>query len=395
MGEAIRFAERQVRAILPEVIALRRTLHAIPELGLDLPETAAVVEAQLRALGLEPRRVGHGMWVDVGAQGPLVAIRADMDALPVLEKTGLGHASRHPGRMHACGHDAHTACLLGAARLLAEQARDLPFRARLIFQTGEEGHFGALPLIEAGVLDGVAAIVGGHVGAVSSELEPGQAGFLAGPMLAASDRFKGAFVGSGGHGSEPHRTPDPISALAEYVLALNSFRARELDQTRPSVVSVCSVHGGETFNVIPERVDFMGTARSLHPDIRARLAERIGAIGQGIASLHGLELEYQWIEGYPPLVNDARASRTAEAAARDLLGAERVVSLTRPSMGGEDFAYYLRSVPGCFWLLNTQAPARGIRHPNHNPRFDVDEELLWAMVAVHLAAAERLAQAFG
>jgi amidohydrolase len=245
------------------------------------------------------------------------------------------------------------------------------------------------------VLEGVAAIVAGHVGAVSAELEPGQAGFLAGPMLAASDRFKGAFIGSGGHGSEPHRTPDPVSALAEFVLALNTFRARELDQTRPSVVSVCSVHGGETFNVIPERIDFMGTARSLHPDIRARLAERIGGIGEGIAQLHGLDLEYQWLQGYPPLVNDVRASRLAEAAAREALGDGRVVALTRPSMGGEDFAYYLQSVPGCYWLLNTQAPARGIVHPNHNPRFDVEEDLLWAVTAVNLAAAERLAQAFG
>jgi amidohydrolase len=395
MGEAIRFPEQAVRGVLPEVIALRRALHAIPEIGLDLPDTAALVEAQLRTLGLAPRRVGCGMWVDVGVRGPRVAIRADMDALPVAEKTGLAHASRIPGRMHACGHDAHTAGLLGAARLLAAQAQNLPYRARLIFQTGEEGCFGALPLIEAGVLEGVAAIVGGHVGAVSAELEPGQAGFLAGPMLAASDRFQGAFIGSGGHGSEPHRTPDPVSALAEYILALNSFRARELDQTRPSVVSVCCVHGGETFNVIPERIDFMGTARSLHPDIRAQLAQRIGAIGEGIAHLHGLDLEYQWVEGYPPLVNDVRASRLAEAAARETLGEHRVVALTRPSMGGEDFAYYLQSVPGCFWLLNTQAPARGIVHPNHNPRFDVDEELLWALTAVNLAAAERLAQAFG
>ena len=397
MSEVIRFPEARVRGVLPGVIALRRRLHAIPELGLDLPETTAAVEAELRALGLAPHRAGGGMWVDLGDRGPLVAIRADMDALPVEEKTGLAHASRFPGRMHACGHDAHTACLVGAAGLLAEEAASgrLPFRARLIFQAGEEGYFGSRKMIEAGALAGVAAIVGGHVGAVSSELESGQAGFLHGPMMASSDRFRGTFIGSGGHGSEPHRTPDPVSALAEFILALNTFRARELDQTRPAVVSVCSIHGGEAFNVIPERTEFKGTARCIHPDLRVILAERIGAIGADIARMHRLELEFQWIHGYPPVVNDPRASALAADAARDVLGAGRVTILSRPSMGGEDFAYYLEQIPGCYWFLSTSAPDRGILHPNHNPRFDVDEDQLWALAAVNLAAAERLAAAFG
>ena len=397
MSDAIRFPEPRIRRALPGVIALRRRLHAIPELGLELPETTALVEAELRGLGLAPHRAAGGMWADIGDRGPLVAIRADMDALPVEEKTGLDHASRFPGRMHACGHDAHTACLVGAAGLLAGEAGAgrLPFRARLIFQAGEEGYFGARHMIEAGALDGVAAIVGGHVGAVSCELEPGQAGFLHGPMMGSSDRFRGAFVGSGGHGSEPHRTPDPVTALAEFILALNSFRARELDQTRPAVVSVCSIHGGEAFNVIPERTEFKGTARCIHPDIRAILAERIGGIGAGIARMHGLELEYQWIHGYPPVVNDPRASALAAGAAREVLGAGRVTLLTRPSMGGEDFAFYLEKIPGCYWFLSTSAPDRGIVLPNHNPRFDVDEDQLWVLAAVNLAAAERLAEAFG
>lgn len=392
----LRFPESRVRAALPRMVALRRRLHAIPELGLDLPETAALVEAELRALGLEPRRVGDGLWADLGRRGPRIAIRADMDALPVAEETGLPFASRNPGRMHACGHDAHTACLLGGAALLVQEAAGdrLPFRVRLVFQAGEEGHAGALPLIEAGVLDGVAAIVGGHVGSFAGELGPGQAGFLPGPAMAASDRFRGAFSGRGGHGSEPHRTPDPVSALAELIQGLNAFRARELDQTRPAVVSVCSVHAGETHNVIPVRAEFMGTARSIHPDIRAALARRIGEIAEGVARQHGLALEYQWIHGYPPVVNEPRATAAAVAAAAAVLGPERVVALTRPSMGGEDFAYYLERIPGCYWFLNTMAPGRGIEHPNHSSRFDLDEDLLWALTAVNLAAAERLAVSF-
>jgi amidohydrolase len=391
MSASLIFPEPRVRATLPGVIQWRRTLHAIPEIGLDLPETAAMVEAALRGLGLAPVRAGSGMWADLGDRGPRVAIRADMDALPVAELTGLPFASQFPGRMHACGHDTHTACLLGAAGLLAEEAAAgrLPFRARLVFQAGEEGCFGARTLIEAGVLEGVAAILGGHGGPLAGELGPGQAGFMPGPMMAASDRFQGAFIGSGGHGSQPHTTPDPISALAEFILAMNSFRARELDQSRPAVVSVCCVRGGETFNVIPERCEFMGTARSIHADLRAILSTRIGAIAAGIAGLHGLKLDYQWHDGYPPVVNDARATAVGAAAARAALGEGRVVMLTRPSMGAEDFAYYLERVPGCYWFLNT-----GSGFPNHNPRFDVDEGMLWAMVAVNLAAAERLAVEF-
>ncbi len=393
MGESIRFPRERVQAVMPEIIALRRTLHAIPEIGLDLPETAKVVEDFLRRLGLQPRRVGCGLWVDIGTQGPLIAIRADMDALPLEEKTGLAWVSGVPGRMHACGHDTHTACLLGAAKLLKQEDEQNPlsFRVRLIFQTGEESHFGALPLVEAGVLEGVAAIVAGHVGAVSSELQPGQAGFVHGPMMAASDRFRGTFIGSGGHGSEPSRTSDPITAVAEYIQALNGLRAREVDQRKPAVVSVCSVRGGEAFNVIPERVDFMGTARSFHADIREFLAKRIAAIARSIADMRGLALDFQWIDGYPPVVNDANVSRLALSAAQAVLGEQGATTLSLPIMGGEDFAFYLQRVPGCFWVLNTQSPEKGIIHPNHSPRFDVDEDLLWILVAVNLAAAEKLA----
>ncbi len=388
------FGPDRVKAVAPRIVELRRALHRMPEIGLALPETAAFIEAELRSLGLEPRRVGDSMWADVGGRGPLVALRADTDALPIGEMTGAAYASVKDGHMHACGHDAHAAALLGAARLLAEEARagSLPFRVRLVFQAGEEAYFGALPLIEAGVLDGVGAIAAGHVGDLSDELEPGQAGFLAGPMLAAADRFEGAFVGSGGHGAAPHRSPDPISALAQFILALDSYRARELDPGRPAVVSVCEVHAGSAHNVIPERAAFMGTARSFHEDIRQSLRHRIGEIGGAIAAMRGLAFDYKWTEGYPPVVNDARAAAAAEEAARSLLGPDRVVRLSRPIMGGEDFAYYLEKVPGCFWFLNTQAPERGIRCPNHNPRFDVDESQLWILAAVNLAIAQRLAE---
>jgi amidohydrolase len=381
------------RASAAKTVAIRRSLHRRPEVGLDLPETAAIVAAELDRLGIAYRKVGSGLLADIGTRGPRIGMRADMDALPVEEKTGADYSSEIPGRMHACGHDAHMAALLGAAAVLAEDAArgELPFRARLLFQTGEEGFFGARPLIAAGALEGLSAIEGGHVGDLSDELAPGQAGFLPGPLMAASDSFEGIFIGSGGHGSAPHRSPDPIAAFAGFIAAINNFRSRELDQRKPAVVSVCAVHAGMADNVIPERLEFKGTARSLEAELRALLERRIGELGEATARLWNLRFEYNWIAGYPPLTNDAASSNAMEAAARELLGSDRVLRLASPVMGGEDFAYYLESVPGAFWFLNTQSPATGIVFPNHNPRFNVDEGFLADAAALHLSSAAALA----
>ena len=384
----------KARTLLPLIIEHRRALHRIPEIGLDLPETATFVAAELRTLGLEPHRVGSGMWVDIGSRGPLVALRADMDALPIEEATGRPWASIFPGRMHACGHDAHTAALLVAARILAGE-RDLPFRLRAIFQPGEEGYYGAKTLIEAGVLEGVSAIAAGHVGDLSDEMKSGQVAFLHGPMMAASDKFKGAFFGPGGHGSAPHHSPDPISGFAEFAVALNSLRAREFDQVKPAVISVCSVHAGTTYNVIPDRLEFLGTARSMEGAMRALMERRIGDTGRAIASLRGLGFDYEWLGGYPPVTNDRASSELAMSAAARMLGAERVVALASPIMGGEDFAYYLEKVPGLFWFFNTQNPELGIINTNHNPRFDIDESLLADFVAVTIGIAQALARRLG
>ena len=377
--------------VLPRVVQWRRALHRIPEAGLDLPLTTDYLERELRALGLSTARAGSALAAELGFRGPTVAIRADTDALPVAEETGLEFASGRPGFMHACGHDAHAAALLGVAAILAGRRSELPFRVRLIFQPGEEGFFGARDVIAAGFLDDVAAIVGAHVGDLSEELAPGQAGFLAGPMMAASDRFEGRFVGSGGHGSAPHRARDPIPALARFILDSQEIAARELAATDSCVVSVCSVSAGEAHNVIPGVASFRGTARTLRPDSRAFVERRLSELGKGIAAAHGLEFEWHWLGGYPPLVNEVRATRAAMEAARETLGPDKVVELRYPIMGGEDFAYYLERVPGCFWFLDTQAPERGIDKPNHNPRFDLDESLLGRVVAVNLAAAARLA----
>jgi amidohydrolase len=380
--------------ISTSAVAHRRALHAIPEVGLDLPETVRYVRNAIAAAGFAARDCGGGLVVDIGSSGPLVAIRADMDALPVAEETGLPFASGHPGAMHACGHDAHAGALIACAEAYARAAPD-GFRVRLIFQPGEEGFFGARYMIEDGCLEGVRAIVGAHVGHLSEELAPGQAGFLPGPMMAASDIFEGTFVGSGGHGSAPHQALDPIPALAEFVMALQAFRNRAPDQRKPFVVSICEMKAGTTYNVIPGEANFKGTARTLEPRERAMAREGIERACAGVAAVHGLKHRFTWIEGYPPLTNDARATMTAMAAAASALGESAVRTLTVPSMGGEDFAYYLAKVPGCFWFLNTQAPADGKIHPNHHPRFDIDESMLGKLARVNMAAAAALARDFG
>ncbi|OHD20087.1 MAG: hypothetical protein A2Y38_20410 [Spirochaetes bacterium GWB1_59_5] len=372
-------------------VAHRRTLHAIPEVGLDLPKTVAYIRQAIAAAGFKAMDCGGGLIVDIGNAGPLIAIRADMDALPIVEETGLSFASTHAGAMHACGHDAHSGALIACAEAYAGMPPQ-DYRVRLIFQPGEEGYFGAKAMIAAGCLSGVSAIVGAHVGHLSEELEPGQAGFLPGPMMAASDLFAGRFIGSGGHGAAPHQALDPIPALAQFVDALQAFRNRVPDQRKPFVVSLCELSAGTTYNVIPGEARFKGTARTLEPAERALARTGIERACAGIAAVHGLGYEFEWLPGYPPLTNDAKATGIVMAAASSALGPENVRQMVVPSMGGEDFAYYLAQVPGCFWFFNTQASDEGKTYPNHHPRFDVDERLLGKVAMVNMAAAAALAR---
>ncbi|MFH2114342.1 MAG: M20 family metallopeptidase [Spirochaetota bacterium] len=368
----------------------RRALHAIPELGLELPQTVAYIRAALASSGIEARDCAGGLLADLGDSGPLIAIRADMDALPVHEETGALYASGIDGCMHACGHDAHSAALLAIAEHLV---RNPPqgFRIRLVFQPGEEGFFGARHMMSVDCLDGVAAITGGHVGDLSEELAPGQAGFMSGKLMAASDIFEGSFTGSGGHGSAPHKAVDPIPALAQFVLGVQNFRARVPDQRKPFVLSICQMSAGSAFNIIPGTASFKGTARTLGTAERILAREGVEAVGKGVALATGTRFDLAWIDGYPALVNDPAATAVAAEAASAVLGHDRVRSMTLASMGGEDFAYYLEKIPGCFWFMNTQDPDRNISFPNHHPRFDLDESFIADFAAVNLGIARNLA----
>lgn len=381
---------RNLRSLSERAVRHRRALHRIPEIGLALPRTLAYVEGALAAAGLRPRPCAGGIVCDIGSAGPLVALRADMDALPMAEETGLPFASEIPGAMHACAHDGHMVALLAAAEALAAEP-PAGYRVRLLFQPGEEGYFGAKAMIEAGAMEGVDAVSGGHLGDLSEELAPGQLGFMRGAMMAASNAFEGSFAGSGGHGSAPHQAKDPIPALAQFVAGAYALRSREPDQRRPLVVSVCRLDAGTAFNIIPSAASFKGTVRSLRQADNESVKTGLTRLAEGLASAYGLEARFTWKDGYPALVNDDDAVEACLAASKALLGEEAVKELSVPSMGGEDFAYYLGLAPGCFWFMNTQAPDRGLRYPNHHPRFDLDEGLLGRAAALHLTLAEALA----
>ncbi len=371
----------------------RRALHAIPEVGLELPRTVAYIKQALRSMGLSPKDCAHGIIVDIGNKGPLVALRADMDALPIQEETGAAYASTIPFCMHACGHDAHAGILLATAEALAKNP-PADYRVRLIFQAGEEGAFGARYMIESGCLEGVRAIVGAHVGDLSEEIAPGQAGFLPGPMMAASDRFEGSFNGVGGHGCAPHQTKDPIPALAQFILATQVIRGRRVDQRKPLVISMCQVNAGTAFNIIPEKAEFKGTVRTLEPADRAFVRSCLEDACRGSALAGGVEGVFSWLDCYPPVRNDPEATGLAMEGAAAVLGSDAVVQMSVPSMGGEDFSYYLEKVPGCFWFLNTQCSGKAFVYPNHNSKFDVDESLFARVIAVNLAAAALFAKAY-
>lgn len=381
---------RNLAKLSERAIIHRRTLHRMPEIGLELPRTRAYLEGALAAAGLKPRPCAGGVICDLGSSGPLVALRADMDALPMAEETGLPFASEIPGAMHACAHDGHMAALLAAAEALAAEPPS-DYRVRLLFQPGEEGFFGARAMIEAGAMEGVGAIAGGHLGDLSEELAPGQLGFMRGAMMAASDVFEGSFAGSGGHGSAPHQAKDPIPALAQFVAGAYALRSREPDQRRPLVVSVCRLEAGTAFNIIPGSASYKGTVRSLREAERGLAKDGLERLARGLGLAYGLEADFTWKDGYTALVNDDDAVEACLKASRSLLGDRAVKELSIPSMGGEDFAYYLGLAPGCFWFMNTQAPERGLRYPNHHPRFDLDEGLLGRAAALHLTLAEALA----
>lgn len=355
------------------VVELRRAIHRRPELGFEEFETAALVERELDSLQVEHRRVattGVVARIDGGRPGRVAALRADMDALPVTERSGEPFASQIEGRMHACGHDAHTAMLLGAARVLSQTREQLAGSVVLLFQPAEEGPGGALPMIEAGVLDSppVDAIAMIHV---DSRLDAGTLGISPGAVNAAADEFYVTLRGRGGHGGYPHTAVDAIPASAAIVLALQNVVARETDPLASAVLTVGTIAGGYRNNIIADEVNLSGTLRSHDERVREELEARLRRIVDGVAAAYDVRAEVRVIRGYPPVYNDVTLTEQFERYVQE----RGSLNVVRPpaTMGAEDFAYFAQRVPGVLIRLGVRSEASGAVHPGHSPLFRIDE----------------------
>ncbi|GAA3216215.1 M20 family metallopeptidase [Actinocorallia longicatena] len=365
------------------LVALRRELHALPELGLDLPRTQAAVLAALDGLPLEVS-TGAGLTsvtavLRGGRPGPAVLLRGDMDALPVTESTGLPFAGPE-GAMHACGHDLHTAMLVGAARLLVERREELAGDVIFMFQPGEEGFSGARHMIEEGVLEaaGSAPVAAYALHVVSNILPSGIFVSRGGPAMAAADRLLVTVRGRGGHGSSPHAALDPIPAACEMVLALQTFVTRRFDVFDPVVLTVGRIAGGTADNVIPGSVEFAATIRTFSKESQALMEEGTVRLLRGIADGHGLDLDLEYRTDYPVTVNDHGEAAFAARALTEVFGDGRYVDSPRPFPASEDFSFVLDRVPGAFILLGACPPdADPATAPmNHSPDAVFDEAVM-------------------
>lgn len=374
-----------------EVIRLRRDLHRHPELGFEEVRTAGIVADYLGALGLEVRtgvaRTGVVAVIEGSEPGPTLLLRADMDALPVHEATGVEYASTIKGKMHACGHDGHTAILLGAARVLSGMRDRIKGAVKLVFQPAEEGPGGAEPMIAEGVLEDprVDAAVGLHLW---SDFPVGRVGVQPGPFMAAADTFDVVVRGRGGHAAAPHQTVDSVLVASHLVVALQSVVSRTVDPLESVVVTVTRMHGGEAYNVIPDEVRLGGTIRSFLPELRTEVRDRVKALVEGVAAGFGASAEFHYSEGYPPVINDAAMAELVTSCCHDLLGVEAHVVDSR-TLGGEDMAYFLNAVPGCYFFLGARDEEKGCDFPHHHPRFNVSEEAFPLGVELFVRVVER------
>ena len=354
-----------------DMTAWRHWLHAHPELALDCPETAAFVAGKLREFGVDEIHEGIGKTglvaiINGRGPGPTIGLRADMDALPMQEQTGLDYASETPGRMHACGHDGHTTMLLGAARYLAE-TRNFAGRVALIFQPAEENGGGAKVMCDEGLMErfDIAEVYGIHN---MPGHEEGAFFTTAGPLMAAVDTFHIHITGKGGHGAFPHETRDPIVAAVSLVQAIQTIVSRNHKATEALVVSVTQIHSGSADNIVPEAAFVGGTVRTFEPKVQDMVEERMKAIVAGQMAAFGCEAELEYERGYPATVNDPEKVEEAARAARDVVGDARVVTDKRREMGAEDFSYMLEERPGAYLFLGA-----GEGPMVHHPKYDFND----------------------
>jgi len=363
-------------ALADQFMQWRRMIHQYPELAFQETSTARFVAQKLKEWGLEVHYpVGKtGVVGYLGVDSPTIALRADMDALPITEKTGLPFASRSPGIMHACGHDAHVACLLGAARLISE-GRPKKGSVRFLFQPSEEtvdeeGRSGAIRMIQGGALVGVEAIIGLHVW---TSLPVGQVALSPGPQMAATGNFNIRVQGKGGHGAAPHRAIDPVILTAQVIMRLQAVVARCLDPTDTGLITIGTIHGGSKNNIIPDYVDLSGTIRAFKDETLQQLKDELVRSLEMLKPLGG-DYRLEWISVGPVLYNNPQLTALVREVAVDLLGRNAVLP-AEPVMNSEDFSFFARQVPGCFFRLGAGFIDRE-SNDHHNPHFDIDEKAL-------------------
>ncbi len=375
--------------VMAEVLATRHHLHRFPEIGLSEFKTSDYVAEQLTALGYEVTRglakTGVVATLRNGSSERSIGIRADFDALPILEETGLPYASEIPGVMHACGHDGHTAMLLGAAKILAER-RNFDGVTHLIFQPAEENFGGARIMIEDGLFDRFPcdAVFALHN---DPDIPFGHFALREGPIMAAVDECKITVNGRGGHGAEPQSTADPIVCGASIVMALQTIVSRNIHPLDPTVITVGGFHAGAASNVIPERAEMVLSIRSFDPDVRDQLERRIRAVAEGQAASYGMGVTIDYQRGYDPTINHKDETDFVRDLAVSFAGQDKVYDLPRPMMGSEDFAYMLAKRPGTYFFLGTQRTPDD--PPLHHPRYDFNDDILPVGTTFWVELAER------
>jgi amidohydrolase len=364
------------------IIGIRRDLHRIPETAYTEKKTSTYVADYLSSLGLEVQtgiaRYGVVGLMKTDRPGPTVMIRADMDALPLTEDTGLDFASENEGAMHACGHDAHMAMVLGAATVFSKIKSELKGNIKFLFQPAEEGPGGAKPMIEAGVMENpkVDYSLGCHVW---PDIPEGTIGVRSGAFMAAMDRFDLKIKGKGGHGAMPHLCADALEAGTQVVSALQRITSRHTDPLQPTVVTVGTFNAGSAFNIIPEEAELSGTTRTFDPETWNTWESRLEKVIRGVCESMNVDFELNFSQGYPVTINDASASEVVRRCAEKVVGKDRVV-VPQKTMGGEDFAFYLQQSKGCFFALGV---GREGAAPIHNPRFDFNEDVMLLGMETH------------
>jgi amidohydrolase len=370
--------------------ATRRDFHTHPELGFQEFRTAGIVAKELQELGIETStglgKTGVVGLIEGGRPGPTLLLRADMDALPIVEETGVDYASQNPGVMHACGHDAHTAILLTVARMLHAHREELAGTIKLLFQPAEEGMGGAESVIAAGALDNprVDLAIGLHVW---NEQPLGWLGIATGPTMAGADKFNIRLTGKGAHGAAPHAGVDPVAAGAQIITALQTIVSRNVAPLKSAVVSVTTFHSGDAFNVIPQYAELSGTIRTFEPAVRETVLRRFFEIVEGVAASMACSAEVEHVLLTPPVVNDPQVTRIVQEAARQTLPGGELSTQNHITMGSEDFAFFMEKVPACFFFVGSANAERGLNYGHHHPKFDIDEGALPQAAALMAQAA--------